>query len=72
MYQRAQKLKDPIGDPSLIVSLGEEQLEAYLVAMNALSLLDQKNAWIVMPVYGETGREVSLVLFQLPHVLNNV
>jgi nuclear pore complex protein Nup160 len=59
MYQRAQKLQDLITDPSLMVPLGEEQLEAFLVAMNSLSLLDEKNAWIVMPISSDSGHAVS-------------
>jgi len=59
MYQRAQKLQDLITDQSLMEPLGEEQLEAYLVAMNSLSLLDEKNAWIVMPMSSDSGNAVS-------------
>ena len=59
MYQRARKLGALIGDVSDFVSLTELQLEAYVVGMNALALIDQKNAWIVLPVTGETEHEVS-------------
>src|ERR1700733_15367140 len=55
MYQRARKLHDLINDPSSLVVLAEEQLEAYLVAMNALSLLDRKSAWVSMPPSLRTG-----------------
>ena len=58
MYQRARKLHDLIGDPSQLLALAEEQLEAYIVAMNSLALLDRPNAWIVMPVAVGNGREV--------------
>jgi hypothetical protein len=58
MYQRARKLHDLTVDRSLILSLGEAQLEAYLLSMNCLSLLDPKSAWIVMPVLVQSGREV--------------
>jgi hypothetical protein len=58
MYQRARKLHDLINDPSTLVTLAEEQLEAYLVAMNALSLLDRKSAWVSMPASLRTGHEV--------------
>ncbi|TFY51621.1 hypothetical protein EVJ58_g10469 [Rhodofomes roseus] len=57
MYQRARKLGALIGDLSDFVSLTELQLEAYVVGMNALALIDQKNAWIVLPVTGETEHE---------------
>lgn len=59
MYQRARKLHDLIGDPSQTLALAEEQLESYIVAMNALSLLDHANAWIVMPIASDDGCEVS-------------
>jgi nuclear pore complex protein Nup160 len=58
MYQRARKLHDLIDDPAQVVALAEEQLEAYMVAMNSLALLDRPNAWIVMPVAIENVREV--------------
>ena len=58
MYQRARKLGALIGDLADFVSLTELQLEAYVVGMNALALIDQKNAWIVLPVTGETEHEV--------------
>ena len=50
MYQRARKLEDVITDATSFVSLAETQLEALSVATNALSLVDEKSAWIVMPV----------------------
>jgi nuclear pore complex protein Nup160 len=50
MYQWARKLEDVITDATSFVSLAESQLEALSIATNALSLLDEKIAWIVMPV----------------------
>ena len=50
MYQRARKLEDVITDATSFVSLAESQLEALSVATNALSLVDVKSAWVVMPV----------------------
>jgi hypothetical protein len=50
MYQRARKLHDVITDSTSFVSLAEDQLEALSVAINALHLVDEKNAWILMPV----------------------
>lgn len=50
MYQRARKLRDVITDSTSFVSLAEDQLEALSVAINALHLVDEKNAWILMPV----------------------
>ncbi len=50
MYQWARKLEDVIADATSFVSLAESQLEALSIATNALSLVDEKFAWIVMPV----------------------
>ncbi|TFY70144.1 hypothetical protein EVG20_g2860 [Dentipellis fragilis] len=55
MYQRARKLSTLKIEPSQFVSLAESQLEAYVVAMNSLRLLDQKNAWIVLPITPDSG-----------------
>jgi hypothetical protein len=68
MYQRARKISSILGEPSNFPNLAGLQLEAYVVAMNALSLLDQKNAWIAVPVVAETGHEVSscIRLLQFP------
>ncbi|KDQ64994.1 hypothetical protein JAAARDRAFT_167821 [Jaapia argillacea MUCL 33604] len=57
MYQRARKLADIPADSARFTELGEERLEAYSVALNALSLLDKKSAWLVMPVFTEAGHE---------------
>jgi len=56
MYQRAVKLSALANDVSQFMSLAEQQLEAYAVAMNALSILDRKNAWIVLPLSSENGQ----------------
>lgn len=57
MYQRARKLEDVITDSASFVSLAESQLEALSVATNALSLVDEKSAWIVMPVMPDAVSE---------------
>ncbi|KAK7061352.1 nucleoporin Nup120/160-domain-containing protein [Favolaschia claudopus] len=59
MYQRARKLQDLIAsDMSLAGTLEAQQKEAYLVAINSLSLVDQKNAWFLLPVLGaDSSRE---------------
>lgn len=59
MYQRARKLHDLISDPAQLLALAEEELEAYMVAMNSLALLDRQNAWIVIPAAAENNGEVS-------------
>jgi len=50
MYQRARKLRDIITDPQTFLTLAEDQLESLSVAINALYLVDEKSAWILMPV----------------------
>ncbi|KAG9317143.1 hypothetical protein JVU11DRAFT_1335, partial [Chiua virens] len=49
MYQRARKLQEITYKPTDVISLMEDQLESYLLAINSLSLLEPKNAWIVVP-----------------------
>ncbi|KAJ3743459.1 nucleoporin Nup120/160-domain-containing protein [Lentinula detonsa] len=50
MYQRARKLQElMIRDPSLVTRLASDQLEAYMISMNALSLADSKNLWFLLP-----------------------
>lgn len=58
MYQRARKLQDLIGDAASFASLAEEQLEGYNIAINSLSLVDQKNAWVLLPISTDTAHEV--------------
>lgn len=48
MYQRARKLQEISSKPADVISLMEDQLETYLLAINSLSLLEQKNAWVVV------------------------
>lgn len=60
MYQRARKLAQAAeARPDQFMKLAEQQLEAYVVSINALSLIDQKSAWIVLPISAESNREVS-------------
>ena len=56
MYQRAIKLRDTIVDAKSFVSLAEDQLEALSVAINALYLVDEKSAWIFVPVVPDAVR----------------
>ncbi|KAL0949809.1 hypothetical protein HGRIS_009844 [Hohenbuehelia grisea] len=57
MYQLARKLQDLMAEPELLPAVVEEQLEAYGAAMNALSLLDQKDAWVVLPIISDDPTE---------------
>ncbi|KAG0698850.1 nucleoporin Nup120/160-domain-containing protein [Suillus ampliporus] len=47
MYQRARKFQENAAQSTDVIALMEEQLEAYLLAINSLSLLATKCAWIV-------------------------
>lgn len=51
MYLRARKLSEASADLSTLVIMAEQQAEALLLAVNALSLLDKRNAWIVAPLF---------------------
>jgi len=55
MYQRARKLASLSNslDPAQYFALAEQQLEALVISSNALALLDQKDAWIVLPLVPE-------------------
>jgi nuclear pore complex protein Nup160 len=55
MYQRARKLAalNNTNELAQYFALAEQQLEALIVSSNALALLDQKDAWIVLPIAPE-------------------
>ncbi|KAF8639895.1 hypothetical protein AX17_001147 [Amanita inopinata Kibby_2008] len=57
MYHRAHKLRDLIVDAQSFAALAEEQLQAYAVAINSLSLVEQHNAWIVLPAASKGDSE---------------
>lgn len=56
MYQRARKLQDIVTDAASFVSLAEDRLEALSVAINALYLVDENTAWILMPLVPDPVR----------------
>lgn len=58
MYQYARRLSAYMASPQQFVALSEMQAHAYLVAMNALSLIDHKSAWISMPATPEAISQV--------------
>jgi hypothetical protein len=60
MFQRARKLSEITPTSSDFISLSELQLEAYTVAMNALSILDRNDAWITLPVPAKSSSDVSV------------
>ncbi|KAH7916141.1 nucleoporin Nup120/160-domain-containing protein [Hygrophoropsis aurantiaca] len=54
MYQRAHKLQETTSDSVDAIPSMEEQLEAYLLAINSLSLIDSKaGAYIITPTSNE-------------------
>lgn len=65
MYQRARKLQELIIDAVSFASLAEDQLEAYNVAINSLSLVDQNNAWFLLPISTDTTHEVCFYSFAM-------
>lgn len=70
MYQRARKLRDLVdSSSSSAVSLTEEVLESYTIAMNSLSLVDPKSAWIVIPGSVDNEHEVRVSISHLPATL---
>lgn len=56
MYQRARKFRDlnSINNMEYV----DEQIEAYLIAINALALLDPRDAWILVSLPLHQGEEV--------------
>jgi len=61
MYQRARKLQDTVTNAASFVSFAEDQLEALSVAINALYLVDEKVAWILMPLVPDPVRILVMV-----------
>ena len=59
MYDRARKIHDLIVDAQSFMALAEEQLMAYTVAINSLSLVDHGNAWFVLSSITESNPKVS-------------
>ncbi|KAF5393577.1 hypothetical protein D9757_000399 [Collybiopsis confluens] len=67
MYQRARKLRGLLArDPSLLPHLASEQLEAYMISMNALSLADSKNLWFLLPGSADSVREKRHLVSNIP------
>jgi len=50
MYQHARRLDPLLESSPHFVEIANLQLESYLVALNALSLIDPKSAWISLPI----------------------
>jgi len=58
MYLQARKLGDKISDADDYELLSTMQIQALLVAINSLSLVEPRNAWFTIPLAADTGREV--------------
>lgn len=65
MYQRARKLATLAAEPEDFISMAELRKEAYLGSVNALSLVDQKVAWIAIPLTAESDYTVRCLLLFL-------
>lgn len=61
MYQRGRKLHNLIPGSTDVAALAEEELEAYMVALNSLALIDRDSAWFSMPLVTESGQEVIFI-----------
>lgn len=72
MYQRARKLQEVSSKPVDVIPLMEDQLESYLLAINSLSLLESKNAWVVvqLPASNVKDFEVHADLMWPSHLAN--
>ncbi|KAL5508105.1 hypothetical protein ACEPAH_5723 [Sanghuangporus vaninii] len=51
MYIRYRRLSDLHGDATTSISIVEQQAEALSIAMNALGLVESKNAYLTVPTY---------------------
>lgn len=69
MYQQAQKLAASVVDVASFVETAQPQLEAIMIAVNALSLVDSKNAWIVVPKSNTTVRKNAIIFPRGPLTL---
>ena len=63
MYQRARKLAAVIVDPVSFANHVVEQLDAYLVAINALSLSDQEEPFIACPTVDHVSLNMCAVAY---------
>ncbi|KAF7433113.1 hypothetical protein PC9H_005061 [Pleurotus ostreatus] len=67
MYLRARKLYDLMSDPGLFSTFALDQLEAYTVAINALSLIEEESAWISLPIQTEYPTERRKLTKHIPN-----
>jgi hypothetical protein len=63
MYLQAQRFGEVNG---LFTDIGPRQAKSYLLAINALSLVDKKHAWLAAPVSSKRHRSDQVRLVFLP------
>ncbi|KAL4082055.1 nucleoporin Nup120/160-domain-containing protein [Scleroderma yunnanense] len=57
MYMHARKLQEISGSSADMISLMGDQMESYLLAINSLSLLEEKKAWFIVQTFTNNGHE---------------
>lgn len=66
MYQRARKIHSLLtNNPGLLPTLASLELDAYMIASNALSLVDPKNAWVLIPAIDNQNVPVGMASISL-------
>ncbi|KAI5985353.1 nucleoporin Nup120/160-domain-containing protein [Pisolithus albus] len=60
MYMRVRKLQEISGSPAEMSSLMDDQAESYLLAINSLSLLEEKKAWFVVQTLANNVHELEV------------
>jgi nuclear pore complex protein Nup160 len=61
MYDQARSLGHNLDKPGQYASVAAMQARSYLSAINALSLVEKRNAWVAVPKIGTEGDRVSLL-----------
>ncbi|KAG8956665.1 hypothetical protein FRC04_000143 [Tulasnella sp. 424] len=56
MFRQARRLSEIICKPSEYIDFATETARCYLAAINCLSLVDPKSAWVALPASHEAGR----------------
>jgi hypothetical protein len=65
MYQRARKLQEARVEMSQLLEMADMQREALVTALNAMALLDEKNAWFVLPSAPSTSQVTIITILVL-------
>jgi nuclear pore complex protein Nup160 len=56
MYQQGRRFGEVNG---LFTEIGPRRAKSYLLAINALSLVDKKHAWLAVPIASDGSTKVS-------------